>query len=330
MIRVLSRREFAAAAAGLLGGTAGGFPQASAATYPNRPVRMMVGFAPGGGADLVARIVAEGLSTRIGQQVVVENKTGASTAISLEYVARAAPDGYVLAYATADGTSILSALKPKLQYDVATDFTYLSRVAELDYVLAVNGGLPHHSLADLIVYARNNPGKIRYGTIGVGSSTHLATLLLAQQAGVSMTNVPYRGGAAVLSDLLSGFIDIGLLTTANIAEYRNTDAIGLLAVTSAARDPALPDVPTMAECGYPGATMTVWQGILAPKALPPPVANILVSAIQACLADPANSSKLLNLGFRPSSLTGVMFQQAILSETATWKAVAQKANLILQ
>jgi tripartite-type tricarboxylate transporter receptor subunit TctC len=331
MAHRLSRRGLIAGVAGSsAGGLATGVMQARAGTYPDRPIRIVVGFAPGGGADLVARIIAEGLSARVGQQVVVENMTGASTAIALNYIAHAAPDGYLLAYATADGTSILSAVNPKLQYNVAIDFTYLSRVVQLDYVLVANGRLPFRSLQELIAYGRSHPGKIRYGSIGVGSSTHLAMLLLGQQAGVSMTDVPYSGGEDVLTDLLSGIIDVALLTTANIGQYENTTQIRLLAVTSSTRDPALPDVPTMTECGYSGATMTAWQGILAPKGLPGTVANVLIDAIRASMDEAVISTRIRKLGFRPSLLTGTAFQHAVVSEIALWRAVARRANLSFQ
>src|SRR5258706_2639895 len=178
--------------------------------YPAKPVRMVVGYVPCGTSALSARIMAEVLAQRLGQSVVVENRPGAASAIGIEYVAKSPPDGYTLLHANSDGIAILPALKKNVPFSVPKDFTFITRITQLPLVVAVNPKVPVNSMAELIAYAKANPGKLRYGTSGIGSGPHLATLLFEREAGIKMLHVPYKGSGAAINDLLGGHIDLSL------------------------------------------------------------------------------------------------------------------------
>ncbi len=324
-MRIERRRVMAGATAVMATGVG---RAARAEAYPSRPVRLIVGVSAGGSADFAARVVAEGLRTRLGQPVVVENRTGAVGAIAFDYVARAVPDGYTLAFPASAGISLLAAVRPDLPYDITRAFTYICRAVTFDWVLVVSKGAGFSSLSELVDHARANPGKIMCGTIGVGSATHLAALLLEQQTGIKVTTVPYNGGSQVLPDLVAGRIDMAFLTVQD--GISNPDATRLLAITGTAREPTLPAVPTMAEAGYPGAAMTMWLGLAGPAGLPAEVTDRLAGATQDVLKDAAVQQRFLTLGFRPAPLAGTAFRQMVVDEYARWRQVAQTAHFVIR
>jgi tripartite-type tricarboxylate transporter receptor subunit TctC len=312
----------------LLAVTAGILP-ARAQDYPNRPIRLIVGYVPGGASDISARLLAEVLGTRLGQSVVVENKPGAASVIGIDYVAKAPPDGYTLLHTNSDGIAITPALKSNLPFAVPKDFTFITRIVQLPLVVAVRANLPVNSLAELIAYAKANPGKLRYGTSGVGSGPHLATLLLEKQAGIKMLHVPYKGSGAAINDLIGGHIDLSLPAVQPIAPYAEAGKVKLLAVTGEARDPLVPNVPTMKESGLPGATVVIWFGLLGPAGMPANVVDRLRKDAVAALNSPEAKKKYKAAGFETDPLAGDEFEKFAGAEYKLWKELATSEHIVL-
>ena len=313
----------------LLAVTAGILP-AGAQDYPNRPIRLIVGYAPGGASDISARLLAEVLGTRLGQSVVVENKPGAASVIGIDYVAKSPPDGYTLLHTNSDGIAITPALKSNLPFAVPKDFTFITRIVQLPLVVAVRANLPVNSMAELIAYAKANPGKLRYGTSGVGSGPHLATLLFEKQAGIKMLHVPYKGSGPAINDLIGGHIDLSLPAVQPIAPHAEAGKVKLLAVTGEARDPLVPNVPTMKESGLPGATVVIWFGLLGPAGMPANVVDRLRKDSVAALNSPEAKKKYKAAGFETDPLAGDEFEKFAGAEYKVWKELAASENIVLE
>jgi tripartite-type tricarboxylate transporter receptor subunit TctC len=300
---------------------------AQAADYPVKPIRFIVGFLPGAATDYSARVVAEALTSRLGQPVVVENRPGAGSMIAAEVVSKATPDGYTLMMGNSDGITVLPAVNPTVPYHAPEDFSYISRFIKSPVVLVSSPKLPVKSMAELIAYAKANPGKLKYGTSGVGGIPHLTTLLLDQQAGIKMTHVPYKGTSGALTDIISGQIDVGFLTLSTVGAAAKAGQVLLLAVTSEQRQPDWPDLPTMAESGYPGCTVEVWYGMIGPAGLPAPVLDRLRGAVGDALASPEVKARLAASGLAPAPLIGDDFRKFVADEARRWKAIAKDANI---
>lgn len=324
----VSRRTLlAGAATAALAGTS---PPAFADDYPSKPIRLIVGFAPGASTDLSARIVADAISKTLGQPVVVENRPGAGSAIAIDYVAKSAPDGYTLLQCNSDGVSALPAVKPSTSYR-PDSLAYISRLIENPVVLAINPALPMKTMAELIAYAKANPpGKLRSGTSGVGGIPDLTTLLLSQQTGIEITRVPYGGTAPALTDMLGGFIEMAFITPSTVGPYAKAGKVRLLATTAPHRDPNWPDVPTMAESGLPGLTVEVWYGITGPAALPQNVLDRLRKAVVDALHDPAVKDRLAKANLEAAPLAGDDFKKFAEDEYQRWARVAKAANIVLK
>jgi tripartite-type tricarboxylate transporter receptor subunit TctC len=207
------------------------------------------------------------------------------------------------------------------------DFSYISRFISSSVALAINPKLPIKSMAELVAYAKANPGKLKYGTSGVGGIPHLATLLLDQQAGIQLTHVPYKGTSGALTDIVSGVIDMGFLTPSTVGAAAKSGQVRLLAVTSGQRLPDWPDLPTMAEAGYPGCTVEVWYGMIGPANLPRPILDRMRSAVLDALNSDDVKKRLATLGLRPAPLVGADFQKLVTDEAARWKAIAKDNNI---
>jgi tripartite-type tricarboxylate transporter receptor subunit TctC len=282
---VIRRRGLLGAAAFALPARARG--QAPAADYPNRPLRILVGFTPGGAVDILVRAVAPRLGEALGQTVVVENRPGAGATISTEAVARSAPDGYTLGFASV-GTLVVGPLVFRdLPYDPKTDLVTVALLADIANVLVVPPQRPWRSLGDLLAAARSNPGGLSWGHSGVGTAGHLAANLLDQMAGLTTVGVAYRGGAPLATDLMGGRLDYALSTTASVLAQIRDGKLRALAVSSPQRQPWLPEVPTIAEAGVPGFAVAGWGGLVAPRGTPPAVVRRLEAAVTEALADPA-------------------------------------------
>lgn len=293
---------------------------------PNRPVRIVVPVSPGGSADVMARILAQGLSPLWGQQVVVESRTGAGGHVGAEMVARSAGDGHTLLF----GTIAIHAaygMYQRLSYDPAKDLSPVVLLAEVPFVVVVHPTQPFRNLAELIAAARARPGEITFGSAGNGTSTHMAGELFMLTAGVRLQHVPYRGSSQALNDVMAGTINAMFENLPTIPPVVRDARVRPLAVTSATRVPSLPEVPTAAEAGLQGYVANAWFTIAAPGSTPPPLLEALNRDVRAAMAQPATHQRLLDLGTTPRGLTLPEIRSYFASETVTWNRVIAAANL---
>jgi tripartite-type tricarboxylate transporter receptor subunit TctC len=298
---------------------------AFAETYPSRPVHLFVGFPPGGPTDIIARLIGQSLSERLGQPFIIENKPGAGGNIGTELVVRAPPDGYTLLLV---GTSnaINATLYDKLNFNFIHDIVPLSGIAREPCVMEVNPSVPAKTVPEFIAFAKANPGKINMASGGIGTTIHVAGELFKMMTGVDMIHVPYRGAAPALTDLLGGQVQVMFdLIVSSIAHIR-AGRLRALAVTGATRSEELPDIPTVAEF-VPGYEANAWQGIGAPKGTPADIVDKLNQAINAGLADPNTKTRLADLGATPMLMTSGKFGEFIANETEKWAKVIKFAHI---
>ncbi|CAB3663513.1 Bug family tripartite tricarboxylate transporter substrate binding protein [Achromobacter kerstersii] len=298
----------------------------AAAQYPNRPVSVVVGFAPGGTNDILARLIAAKLQTRLKQSFVVENRAGANSIIAADYVARAAPDGYTVFVASSGALTINPATYSKLSYDPQKDFKPVALLGSFPLVVVGNASFKGEKLADLKKAAtRNSDGAL---THGVGSSTfQLAAEYYARQAGVSLVQVSYRGTGPLVAALLGNEVDIGFVDVAGAISQINAGKLKPLAVTTMQRSSVLPDVPTIAESGVPGYDVPVWTGLVVPRNTPDEVVSTLQAALKDILADPDTAEKYRPLGMDVGNVDGTALQRRIADDIAKWTDVAKAANI---
>ncbi|HEY6720487.1 MAG TPA: tripartite tricarboxylate transporter substrate binding protein [Burkholderiales bacterium] len=281
----------------LLVGTMALLPAPAAAqNYPSRPVRVMVGFAPGGPNDIIARAYGARLTASFGQPFVVENRTGAGGNLAAEAVARAAPDGYTLTLGSTGPTAVNPALYAKLSFDLVRDLDMVTLVANGNSALAVHPRVPATSVKELIALARAQPGKFTYASSGNGSSLHLAAELFKQMAGVDLVHVPYKGTAPAMTDLVSGQVDMSFAPVANVVPFARAGKLRLLALTGAKHSAFAPDTPTLNESGLPGFDVWTWYAILTPSGTPEAVIDRLHSALAKIAHDPQVKEQLANIG----------------------------------
>ena len=299
---------------------------ASAQTYPTKPIRLVVPFPPGGATDILARDVAQKLTEAWGQQVIVDNRPGAGGNIGSELVAKSAPDGYTLEMGTVGTHAINASLYAKMPYDHVKDFVPVILVAGVPNVLVVNPAVPANSVAELIAYAKANPGKLNLASSGNGTSIHLSGELFKFMAGVQMTHVPYKGSAPALQDLIGGQVQLMFDNLPPSLPQIKAGKLRALAVTSLARAPALPDVPTMAEAGLPGYEASSWFGVLAPAGTPPAIVTKLNAEIARWLATPEAKEKLSKQGANAAGGTPEDFAKHIAAETAKWAKVVKDSG----
>jgi len=299
---------------------------ASAQTYPTKPIRLVVPFPPGGATDILARDVAQKLTEAWGQQVIVDNRPGAGGNIGSELVAKSAPDGYTLEMGTVGTHAINASLYAKMPYDHVNDFAPVILVAGVPNVLEVNPAVPVNSVAELIAYAKANPGKLNFASSGNGTSIHLSGELFKVMAGVQMTHVPYKGSAPALQDLLGNQVQLMFDNLPPSLPQIKAGKLRALAVTSLARAPALPDVPTMAEAGLPGYEASSWFGVLAPAGTPAAIVAKLNAEIAKWLATPEAKEKLSKQGANAAGGTPEDFAKHIAAETAKWAKVVKDSG----
>lgn len=305
--------------------------QAATATpgYPSRPIRWVVTFPAGGGTDIVARTLAPKLSEALGQPLVVDNRGGASGAIGTEIVARAAPDGYTLLFGTSGALSALPLLNSKLGYDAFRDFSPISLLVEIPQLLVVNQNYPANSLKELIVLAKASPGKLNYATSGLGSPNHLATELLNTMAGVSTTQVPYKGAAPGIADLLGGQVQFMFNPMPALVPQVKSGKLKALGVGSATRSPALPDVPTVAEAGLPGYEYVLWYGFFAPAKTPTAIIARLNELVVSILAQPDIVQRLAAQGAEARANSPAEFTRFMRAERERLSRVVKVAKITL-
>jgi tripartite-type tricarboxylate transporter receptor subunit TctC len=320
----LPRRKFLRLAAG-----AAALPAVShfawAQTYPTRPVRLVVGFPPGGGTDIIARLIGEWLSERLGQQLVIENRPGAGSNIATEGVVRAAADGYTLLLVSA-AHAINATLYDRLNYNFLRDIAPVAGVIRVPNLMEVNPSLPPKSVPEFIAYAKANPGKVNYASGGNGTAQHLAGELFKIMTGVDMVHVPYRGDAPALTDLIGGQVQVMFGNMPSSIEHIRAGKLRPLAVTTAARSEALPDLPPVGDF-VPGYEASTWQGLGAPGNTPAEIVDKLNKEINAALSDSKIKARLADLGGTVLSGSPADFGRLIAGETEKWGKVIRAANI---
>ena len=298
---------------------------ASAQTYPVRPVRIIVGLPAGGGADITARIMGQWLSERLRQQFLIENRPGAGTNVATEAVVRAAPDGYTLLLVLPPN-AINAALYEKLNFDFIRDIVPVAGIMRTPLVMEVNPSFPAKTVAEFIGYAKANPGKINMASAGNGTSGHVAGELFKMMTGINMLHVPYRGGAPAITDLLGGQVQVLFDAVASSTEYIKAGRLRALAVTSATRLEAFPDIPTVSDT-VPGFEASAFFGVGAPRGTPTEIVDTLNKQVNAALANPKIKARLSDLGGLMLSGSPADFGKLIASETEKWGKVIRAANI---
>ena len=298
------------------------FTASLAQTYPARPVRMLVGFPPGGGTDINARLLAPKLGEYLGQPFVVENRPGATTAIASEMVAKAPPDGYTLLFTTS-ALAINVSLRPNLPFDTLRDFAPVSIFSDSPNVLAVPGTLAVRDLGELIALAKAKPGSLNYSSAGSGTSQHLAGELFKLRTGTDIVHVPYKGTQASLTALIAGEVQISFANIPAIIQHVKGGRLRALAVASRRRTDQMPEVPTMQEAGVGGVEVPVWYALLAPAATPPAIVHALSGAVARAARDPSLKQKLLEQGADPVGDSAEEFAALLREEVAKWAEVVK-------
>jgi tripartite-type tricarboxylate transporter receptor subunit TctC len=299
---------------------------AQANSYPDRPIHMIVPFAPGGTVDIIGRLVADSMSMDLGQTVVVENRGGAGSALGTARAAAATPDGYTIIVNNI-GLAVNETLRPDRGYNALKDLAPVSMIAIVPSVLVVNNNVPAKSVQDFLALARSQPGKLTFGSAGVGSSTHLSMAYLQSVAQIKLLHVPYRGGGPALTNAIAGEVQSVLVPIPPAFSHIKGGRLRPLGVTSSARASALPNVPTISEAGVPGFEYTTWFGLLAPTGTPKPTIARLNQAIVRGLETPALREKLAAQGAEPQSSTPEEFRELIATEVDKWNKVIAEAGI---
>ncbi len=311
-------------AAGLLGA---GHAQAA---YPDRPVRVIVPFAAGGGADIVARLVFKGVSEQLGKAFIIDNRGGAGGIIGTDAVAKAEPDGYTLLLGQSGPNAINPSVYSKLPYDARKDFAPVTQLTRYPYVIAARKTLAADNLKELIELAKRQPGTLTVSTAGQGSSAHLAIELFMRQAGISINAVPYKGAGPALLDVVGGVVDLTFGDAASASKQAQAKNVKALAVTGAKRSPLIPEVPTVAEAGVPGYEASAWHAVLAPRGTPEAIVDTLQAAIAKVLADPALKARLAEDGIETVGSSPEAFNTALQAEIEKWHKVVVESNIKLE
>jgi tripartite-type tricarboxylate transporter receptor subunit TctC len=294
--------------------------------FPSRPLTLVVGFAPGGGIDIQARLLAKGLERYFGQPVIVENRPGAGSRIANEHVARASPDGYTL-LVTAAAAAIDMAFSANAGVDRLHDFAAVSTISTSPMILVVNPSVPAADVQALIERARSMPGALNYSSSGSGTTGHLYGELFKLRTGTEIVHVPYKGNAPSLSALLAADVEMSFASSASVMQFVKAGRVRALATTGARRSPLLPDVPTIKEAGVANAQADIWYGILAPAATPPDVIEALAKATMSVTTSTEFSHRMLELGVEPSANTPAAFRTLLQEEVARWAEVAKAAHI---
>ena len=298
----------------------------AAQDYPSRPVRIVVPFAAGAGNDLLGRLLAAELTKRLGGQVFVENKPGAASQLGTDLVAKSPADGYTLLWTASDGLSVLPAVKASMPYKIPDDFIFIASPTRISFVIATHPDVPAKSLKELIAYAKANPGKLNYGSAGLGSAPHMGLALFANAAGLDMVHVPFAGLGPALNAVMAGTVQISLTTVPFAKPQGEAGKIRNLAITGPARDALLPDVPTLRESGVP-VTTQVFFGLLAPAGTPEPIVARLRKEVGEIAKDAAVLERLRTLGYPAAYLDGPAYRDTILKDLEQWRGVAKAAKI---
>jgi len=302
-------------------------PALATETYPTRPIRLIVPFPPGGPADALARVVGEKIGTSLGTAVVVENHSGAAGNIGMGIGAKAAADGYTLVLAPAGNLTVNPFLYRSVPYDVARDFAPVTVLATVPNVLVVNPALPVKTVAELVKYAKAHPDELNFSSPGNGSGAHLAAELFKRMAGIDMVHVPFNGIAPAVTAVVGGQVQLMFAGAPAVLQHVKSGKLTALAVASLQRIAAAPDLPTLAESGFPGFDVTSWYGIVAPAGTSAEIITRLRREMATALKDPAVTERLAGLGAEPVGNTPEEFAAMIKSETAKWGKIVKEANI---
>jgi tripartite-type tricarboxylate transporter receptor subunit TctC len=297
------------------------------ANFPSRPVTLTVGFAPGGGTDTAARIIAKKLSENIGQSVVVENRAGAGGNIAAQHIAQAAPDGYTIHLTSVGPMSVAPAMQKNLPYDPKRDIAPITMGVVFPNVMTVHPGVPARTLGEWVALAKKEPGKRNYGSSGVGGAGHLSGELFNQAAGVNIVHVPYKGGGPAMTDLLGGRIDMYIAVPSTAQSHIEAGKIRALATTGAKRTASMPNVPTVAESGYPGFDATNWYAFVASSKVPKEILDYWNRELVKVLRDPQLAAELAKYGLEPQPGTREELARYIDAETEKWGKVVREAKI---
>ncbi|WP_338617232.1 tripartite tricarboxylate transporter substrate binding protein [Pigmentiphaga sp. CHJ604] len=301
-----------------------------AADYPSRPVTLIVPFAAGGPTDVTARIFARAISPELGQTVVVDNRPGAGGTLGGGLAARAAADGYTLLWGGTSTLAVAPSLYASLPYDPLASFQPVSRAVRGPLVLAVNSKLPVRTVADVVALAKAKPGRLSFGSAGVGSIIHLTGELFKARAGIDMIHVPYKGNAQVLTDLTGDHLDMAFIALGHMLPHMQDGGLRPIAISSLERNPLVPDLPTLAESGYPGFESLEWFGLVAPKGIPADVLAKLNSAFRHASQHPSVRAEIAKLGYMPVDETPDQFSAAVVAEGRKWKQVVMDAKVSVE
>ncbi len=322
----LHRRQWLRLATSAAAVAAGAIAAGARAALPDKTVRVIVPFAPGGGTDLIARLVAEAMGKDLQRSVIVENKAGAGTIIGTDYVAKSAPDGSTLVMATF-AHAVNPALHARLPFDADKDFTPVALVGTSPNVLVVRPDRPWKSVGDVVADARKAPGKLTYGSFGNGTSAHLAGALFANLAKIDLLHIPYKGSAPAINDLLGGQIDLMFTTVASVAQHIGSGKLRAVAVTSSTRSPAWPDLPTIAESGVAGYMAESWYGLFAPAGTPADTIAQLNAAVASAVRSDAFRSRVQGEGLVPAAGKPQELADYVRAEQDRWRQVVKDAGI---
>jgi len=295
--------------------------------YPTRPVRIIAPFAPGGGTDFIARLIAQKLTERLGQQVLVENKPGAGGNLGAEFAVKSAPDGYTLLLVA--GSYTVNPSLYKLSFDPVNDITPVIQLSQGPFVVAVHPAVPAHNLKELIELARRQPDKLSYASAGSGSITHLASELFLDMARIKIVHIPYKGTGPALNDTIAGSTQLIFGSVSTTLQFIKSGRLRGLAVTTPRRIAALPDLPTVAEAGVPGYEVVLWHGLVAPKGVPPPIVDRLNREANEVLKAKEMEDLLATDGVAPAGGTSDKFRAVIKADIERWRGVVKQANIKL-
>jgi tripartite-type tricarboxylate transporter receptor subunit TctC len=297
--------------------------QPASTLYPSKPVKLIVPFPPGGAVDYYARAVQPRLAENLGQPILIENRAGAGGMVGADAVAKSPPDGYTLLVGNIAALAMNVGIYSKMTYDPVKDLTPILRTVAVNYVMAVHPSVPARSVAEFVAHARANPGKLSYGSAGSGSAPHLATELLKQRAGIDVLHVPFKGGGPMVTDLLGGQIEMVIADQANLMPHVKAGRLRALAVGTLERSSVHPELPTIAEAGFPGFEARAWQGIVGPAGMAPDIVKRLNAAFIRAMAAPEVHQRLLEGGLDPIVGTPEAFGEFIRAEIAKWSKVAK-------
>lgn len=302
--------------------------EAASAGYPSKPIRLIVPFPPGGPIDILGRLIAAAAGQRLGQTIVVENRPGVGGNLGTDVVAKSANDGYTLALSGLQNFSVAPHIFKKMPYDPERDFTFITRVIDLAGAIVAHPSAPFSDLAGLIAYAKANPGKLAYGSAGIGTTGHLAGAMLTAATGIQLQHVPYKGSAPMVQELLGGQILLAFESSlASTVPNIKSGKLKGIAVLSAQRSSLLPDLPTVAESGVPGFEFSAWMGLVGPANLQPEVIDLLNKVTRESLSNPEVAAKLLQIGLTPVTSTPQQFSDFVRAETVRWGRIVAQAKI---